>query len=130
MAIGRVSEKVVQSHVVHLLRSVGGAVYVLGTRRPTGDFQGTRQSPGIPDVYCLLPSPRSGAGGPRALWVEVKAAGGRLRPEQAAFREQCTAADVPHVVGGLDDVIAWLIDRGYLAAQQVPSYRLPKGLSV
>jgi len=58
------------------------------------------------------------------LAVEVKAAGGRLRPEQAEFRELAIAAHVAHVVGGLDDVVAWLIAHGYLRDSHVPHYRV------
>jgi hypothetical protein len=35
-----------------------------------------------------------------ALWIEVKASGGRLRPEQAAFRDRCLEAGVADIVGG------------------------------
>jgi len=123
----RVTEKIEQAHLIKLLRSVGGRVYVLGTRRRAEDFQGTMQTPGIGDVYALLPAPplRHEDGRPCSLWVEVKARGGRLRPEQAAFREQCLAAGVPHVVGGLDAVIAFLVDGGWLKANWVPHYRQP-----
>jgi hypothetical protein len=60
------------------------------------------------------------------LCVEVKASGGRLRPEQVAFRQACGEADVAHLVGGLDAVIAWLVDRGYIRAESVPHYRQPE----
>ena len=125
MSKPRVPEKVVQQQIVRALTAVGGRVYVLGTRRPTGDYQGTRQTPGLPDVLAFLPPQ---AGRPlitqtMLLMVEVKDAGGRLRPEQAIFRDLCRQADVAHVTGGLDDVLAWLMDRGYLKREGVPWYR-------
>jgi hypothetical protein len=106
-AISRQPEKGVQVAVVQLLRAVGSSVYVLGTRRRRGEHQGTMQSPGLPDVIAFLP---------RALgmvFVEVKAPGGRLRPEQAAFRTSCLelAARAPrvyHIVGGVDALLPLL----------------------
>lgn len=126
----RLPEKLVQWQVVNLLRSIGAAVYILGTRRPSGDFQGTRQTPGIGDVYCILPPPRVTPGPGCALWVEVKADGGRLSPEQREFQALCAGANIPHVVGGVDQVIAFLIQGGWLKGESVPHYRTEKrGLS-
>jgi hypothetical protein len=119
----RVPEKAEQQHIVQLLRSLGFAVYVLGTVRPKGDTPGTRQTLGIPDLFAWTAA-RDGRPS-RPLWVEVKARGGRLRPEQAVFREQALAAGTAHIVGGLDAVIAWLVAEGYMRAQHVPHYRLP-----
>lgn len=59
------------------------------------------------------------------LFVEAKATGGRLRPEQAELRDLCRRAGIAHVVGGLDAVIAWLVAHGYLTADSVPHYRQP-----
>ena len=115
-------EKVEQAHIVQLLRAIGASVYVLGTRRPRGDFHGTRQTAGLPDVLSILPR------GLGVLFVEVKATGGRLRPEQAQFRDQCgTCAEpyrVHHVVGGLSDVMFHLMHLGLLKAEDVPHYRM------
>ncbi len=132
----RVPEKAVQQQIVTLLRTVGCAVSVLGTRRPRGEYQGTCQSPGLPDVWAWLPR---GIGG---LWVEVKAEGGRLRPAQAAFRDAAVAAiaaadaagapkvgRVWYVTGGLDAVIAALIGLGLLTAGQVAHYRVPSSVA-
>lgn len=131
----RVLEKTEQAHIIQTIGQVRGKVYVLGTRRPKGDYQGTRQTPGIPDLLVFLPpSPGSrtvmnGCSGPsvewRQVWIEAKAAGGRLRPEQVVFAHHCLSAGVDHIVGGLDAVIAWLIREGYLNRDQVAHYRLP-----
>jgi len=121
-------EKVEQAHVVQLLRAIGGRAYVLGTRRRAGDYQGTMQSPGVPDVIGFVPVGSTVAGTRRTLlvFVECKAAGGRLSPDQVLFRELCLAAGVEHVVGDLDAVIAWLVEHGAAKASQFPHYRQPK----
>lgn len=113
MKAPRIPERVVQQQVLHLLRSVGGCPYVLGTTRPKGDRPGTFMSRGWPDVGCFLPFSATGTTW-HWLWVEVKAKGGRLRPEQAVFARQCAEAGVPHVVGGVDEVLAYLRAHGYV----------------
>jgi len=123
----RISEKVVQAHIVQLLRSIGGIVYVMGTRRRREDFHGTMQTPGIPDVMAFLPRrPVAGIVRPILLFVECKAAGGRLRQEQLAFQSLCQDAAIEHVVGDLDDLIAWLTGRHYVTSAQFPHCRQPK----
>lgn len=132
----RVSEKAVQAQIVHALRSVGAVVYVLGRppRKETA-YMGTGQTAGIPDLYVLLPNapwrptPESGgfatyglkSHGAHGLWIEVKAKGGRLRPQQAEFARLCHDAGHPHLVGGLDEVLAYLQERGYV--KEVAHYR-------
>lgn len=113
----RIPERVVQRQIVHLLRSVGAQVWVLGTVRPRGDTPGTRQTPGICDVVAFVP--RAGL-----LMVECKAKGGRLRPEQSHFRDCCLEHHVAHVVGGVDEVVAWLVAQGILRADAVAHYRV------
>lgn len=115
-------EKFEQADGVRLLLSLGARVYVSGTRRARGDYQGTRQTPGIPDVEAFLPA-RAGRCAQLVKW-EVKRAGGRLRPEQAAYRDACEAAGVAHVVGDLNALLRWLVAHGYLRADQVPHDRL------
>jgi hypothetical protein len=108
------TEKGEQAAIVDLLRYVGASVWVLGTRRPRGDYPGTRQTPGLPDVMAFLPpSP----GGKRwvLLCIEVKRGPReRLRPGQQAFRELCQLAGISHVVGPFEAVWAWLRDHGYV----------------
>jgi len=119
-------EKREQAQIVNLIEQLGGAVYVLGTRRAqycglcggkTSD-QGTRQTPGIGDLFVLLPpSPRPREGASTALvplWIEVKGKTGSLQPEQVMFRSQCLAAHLGHIVGGLDEVMAWLERGGWV----------------
>lgn len=118
--VPRVPERVEQQHIVQLIRSIGGAVYVLGTTRRRGDYPGTMQTPGIPDLYAILPVTYE------SVWIEVKAEGGMLRPEQQQFRELCEKGHVAHIVGGLSTVLAWLVERSYVRDQQAPHYRLPE----
>ena len=115
MTTTRVPEKAVQAQIVSLLRQLGAAVYVLGTKRRRGDYQGTQQTPGLPDLCVFIRG--------RQLWIEVKAAGGRLRPEQVAFQAQCHTCGVAHVTGGVDEVLAWLVDAGIVKADNVAHYR-------
>lgn len=108
----RLPEKAEQARIVQLLRAMGAAVYVLGHPSPSDgrQFRGTGQTPGIPDLCCFLP--RRGTMRLQ-LWIEVKAAGGRLRPAQADFQALCREAGQAHLVGGLDAVLAWLAGAGY-----------------
>jgi len=120
-------EKKEQAEIVNLLTQVGAAVYVLGTRRAqycglcggkTSD-QGTRQTPGIGDVFALLPPlPRAQPGTAwTPLWIEVKGKGGGLSAEQFTFKARCDAAQLAHIVGGLDSVISWLARGGWVKWQ-------------
>jgi hypothetical protein len=118
-----VSEKAEQAAIVRLLRTLGATVYVLGTVRRKGDHPGTMQTPGICDVLAFLPtSLRTNM----VLAIEVKAHGGRLRPAQEEFRAVCELSPVAYVTGGLDAVIAWLREHGYLKSANVwPHASLP-----
>jgi len=123
MSAPRVSERVVQAQVVKALRLVGARVYVLGTvHAGEPGRMTTRMTPGIGDVLAFLPVSRTGH--PRhQLWLEVKAAGGRLSEAQKSFRDVCALAGVPYVTGGLDVVLAYLQQRGYLT--ETAWYRRP-----
>ncbi len=111
---------------MRLWRSLGGRVYIAGTRRRRGDYQGTMQTPGIADLHGFLPPPRynPSIATPTLLFVECKAQGGRLSKDQAEFRDWCVAAGVSHVCGGVDSFIAFLIAGGWLRADQVAHYRI------
>lgn len=50
-----IPEKSEQSQIVQLLRSLGAQVYVLGNHRRKGDFAGTMQTPGLPDLQAFMP---------------------------------------------------------------------------
>ena len=99
-----------------LLISVGGKVYVVGTTRKKGDYQGTMQTPGIPDLEVFLPK-RARVGNLRTcrVWkIEVKTGQARLTNAQRDYAELCLKAGIAHIVGDLDTVIAWLKAEGYL----------------
>ena len=66
----------------------------------------TKQTPGIADrLYIRRPrSPHAGI----AVWVEYKSATGRQRPGQAMFQELVTSVGQHYVLGGLDELSAWL----------------------
>lgn len=106
-------EKGEQAAIVELLKRLGAQVYVLGTRRPTGDHPGTCQTPGLPDLYAFVPSSTRDRF-TQAVWIEVKAPGGRVSPAQQAFALQCWAVEHPYLCGGIDTVIAWCQQQGYL----------------
>lgn len=123
-------EKGEQQHGVELLTRLGAKVYVSGTRRKKGDYQGTMQTPGIPDVEAWLPPPPdtdTRVEGPLryVLKWECKAAGGRLSSDQTIYRQLCLDAGVSHVVGDFNALIAWLVDAGYVKAASFPHYRQP-----
>ena len=113
MKRARTSERAEQAAVVQLLHTLGATVFVLGTVRRRGDHPGTMQTPGLPDLLVWLPA-RTGTSTWRLVFIECKAAGGRLRPEQRAFREHCGAAGVDHIVGTLGDIVTWLTEQTYL----------------
>ena len=108
-----VSEKQEQAAIVKLLRSVGGWVYVLGTRRRKGDHPGTMQTPGLPDLFAFVPNRHPGTER-IALWVEVKTPTGRPSEAQSDFEHGCKVSGTHHVMGGCDDVAQWLKWNGLL----------------
>ncbi|MEK9726101.1 MAG: VRR-NUC domain-containing protein, partial [Rhodospirillaceae bacterium] len=117
-------EKVEQANISNLLRTLGFSIYTLGHPSPSDGrrHRGTMQTPGLPDLLVFSPPPKS-----RLIAIEVKREGGRLRPAQVVFRQECRAAGVDHVVGTYNAVVAWLIDHRYLRGEQVPWYRRPDG---
>lgn len=122
-------ERVEQAHCVQLLRTLGGDVYVLGGHRAKGDRPSTMQTPGIPDVYAILPP--HGDGQRQPLWLEVKRQKGSVvRPEQRRFAELCAQAGHWYVRGCLNDLIAALIARQYLKPDQVLHASLAEGVAM
>lgn len=127
-----------QAAIRHLLLSLGAKVYTLGTTRRRGDQHfGTMQSPGLPDLIAFLKFPPAASrlapiaeanalSTRQLLFIEVKAAGGRMRSEQIEFRGLAIASDVAHVAGDADAVIAWLVEHGHMPASSVAHYRQPK----
>ena len=127
-----VLEKVEQAHGVELLQTLGADVWVLGHPRRKGDYQGTMQTPGLADVWAVLPPASRLVTHPpqsrRALWWEAKAVGGVMSEDQKRFQLRCQQADVWHVVGPFDALIEALVGAGYIKAESVAHYRLPQNL--
>lgn len=101
------TEKAEQRAIVQLLESIGAKVYSLSQPRAT------MQAEGLPDLLAFLPHPTPWLMR-WAVWIEVKARGGKMRPGQDEFRRMCALSHTPHVVGGLDDVIAYLQRGGWV----------------
>ena len=106
------TERQEQRAIVDLLRSVGGQVWVIGTTRKRGDHPGAMQTPGLADIFAVVPA--KGDLFDTAVWIEVKAAGGRMRPAQVEFQRCCKAACIGHLVGGVDVVLDWLKRGGWI----------------
>lgn len=136
-------EKSEQRHIEELLTKLGAKVYHVGTHRRREDYQGTMQTPGIPDVLAFLPKPLLMPPGrltpahelifarrATIVFIEAKRRGEKIKPGSAQdeFREFCAYADVLHWTGTLDNVIAGLIAGGWLSPGSVPHYRLPPEL--
>ena len=62
-------EKDIQADIVKLLKTVGAAVYRIGTTRKKGDHQGTMQTPGIPDLCAFVKVPWGTAPGDGARYI-------------------------------------------------------------
>lgn len=119
-------EKVEQAHIVTLAQSLGAKAYVLGTRRKKGNHQGTMQTPGIPDLYLVLPAIERPSRRPAtALWWEVKSETGARSTEQLEFALLIEAAYMPYGFGPLKAFIKWLLDNGRMLPHQVAHYNLP-----
>ena len=115
-------EKEIQADIVKLLKTVGAAVYKIGTKRKKCDHQGTMQTPGIADLCAFVPVP-AWAGGAAGvsykrkspwvqLWVEVKRPGEKMSEAQFQFRLNVREAGCEHVTGGVPEVLDWLKARG------------------
>jgi len=125
--VRRQPERHEQEAVKKLLLALGAKFWVAGTVRKRGDYHGTMQTPGLPDIpLCFLPK----RPGYLLVVIEVKSpaaaktATGGLKPEQVEVKRLCEAANVPYIHGDLNAIIAWLVMHGYLKASQVPHYRV------
>ena len=98
-------EKSVQRDIVTMLEGLGCTVRRLG-----GAKRRTTTAAGLPDLYVFCPRKRC------AFWFEVKAAWGRLSPEQQAFRDLCSMCGVIHGMGGMQDARDLCRALGILAA--------------
>jgi len=139
----RVSEAVEQRHVIDTCVSIGGRVWVLGTKRgtvkcqhcgrPTLEHQGTKQTPGVSDLICFVPDRRglSLPGGTPKLfehaYVEMKALDGTQSDPQKDFETMCLASGVRYTLcRGLNGFLALCIELGAIKPDNVPHYRVQK----
>ena len=90
------SEAKVRSEITALLQGVGASVFSTSQNRKS------RITAGTPDLFCALPK--------RLGWlaIEAKASGGKSSPEQQALETFCAFHGCPLVVGGFDEVFAYL----------------------
>jgi len=125
-------ERIEQGHIANLLASIGAKVYILGTtriwacpnckERLPASHMTTRQTPGLADVYAFLPVPTFPSKlrppflvPPGAVWTEVKANGGKPSEAQKLFAALCQTRGIAHVIGGVSEVMNFLIDGGWLS---------------
>ncbi len=116
------SERSIQREIIGALRRMGFRVIHVpnGVRYAGSAEQRARQAAtmradgvvkGTPDLMVLRPAQR---GGPDFGWMEVKREGGRMEPEQIAFRDSARADGFRHaVVRSLEDVIETLEGWGW-----------------
>lgn len=100
-------ERAIQTAIMRLLTAHGFQVWSTsqGYRKERG---GTRVTPGMPDLYAFHRG--------LALWVEVKAPGGTLRPAQEAFlREHAAYGDHAQCWSSVEGCQAWLTRVGFAA---------------
>lgn len=106
----KVSEKQEHAAIVKLLESLGAHVYPLSQPRAT------MQAEGLPDLWVFMPATSAARSCIRsAMWIEVKAVGGKMRPAQERFKNRCDEHGVTHLVAfGVDGMIAYLREGGWL----------------
>ncbi len=126
-------EKAEQADAQRFFESIGGEVFVIGTRRPKGkrcpscgtfvpEHQGTCQTPGISDLLVFLPRLRDRRR-KVAVFVEMKAERGRPSEDQKAFLALCAAADIPTILGTFEVVVRWAVEQGYVREDGLAHYR-------
>jgi hypothetical protein len=137
-------ERAEQEAAKKLLAAMGAKFWVAGTTRRAGDYQGTMQTPGLPDLpLVFLPRFKRYKEGTdmhlldqtlgmyELVVVEMKSPAaaktkhGGLSPFQRECKAYCLGAGVPYIHGDLDALIGWLIHHSYLKPEHVPHYRLP-----
>lgn len=77
----------------------------------------TRQTPGIPDRRYYHRNRIRLVGRDMTVayfvvWVEFKSATGTQRPGQKLFQELVTDCGEDYVLGGVEELVKWLVDRG------------------
>lgn len=93
--IPRASEADVQRAVKALFQQSGCVVYDL-SQGYRNDPRGTRQTPGLPDLWCFVPRKKL------TFWFEVKAHDGRRTDSQIVFGAMCAATSQHYGWGGVE----------------------------
>lgn len=102
-------EKTEQAGIKALIRAVGGHFWELSQTRAS------QQTPGIPDIYAVVPAKAGDTRMAIGLWIEAKRARlGRVSPAQRHFEACCALASQVHLIGELAIVEAWAEREGLL----------------
>lgn len=101
------TERQISKEIIKFLRKIGCAVWDLG-QGYRGERGGTRQTPGLPDLFVVHPS---GVW----TWAELKTAKGKLRPSQEVFRDTCIEAEIPWALWrSVEDSWEWCVEVGLI----------------
>lgn len=96
-----VLERDEQQYVAKLFRGFGCKVYWLSQARST------KQTEGLPDLWVVHVDAKL------AFWFETKrSSGGRVRPEQKLFADECAATGIKHHMGDRRVAARILLDTG------------------
>lgn len=114
-------EKVEQAHICAFVRAtLQGKVWVLGTVRRRTDYQGTNQTPGLADLWMVLPAVRDLPS--VGVWWETKSKAGQRSAAQVQFGEACQSAGVAYGFGPFDAFMAWAISQGRVLPSRLAHY--------
>jgi hypothetical protein len=97
------SESHIQARCSQLYAALGGKVFWLSQRRPSG------QTPGLPDLIVVFP-------GKAVIFHETKRPGGKPSAEQAELRQWLAGTAVTHVLGGYTEACQALEELGLVAS--------------
>lgn len=113
-------EREIQRDVIELYRSLGCLV----APTSTGRRGGTRNAPGLPDLY-VFPPIRAYAIGLQPFWHETKRPSGHQSPAQIEWQMLCEARNVAYVLGGTEAALIYLRSIGLIAdvARQIPQQK-------
>lgn len=104
-------EKTEQANIVKLVTALSGTAYEIGRPRPrTDEHQGMRQTPGVADLWIVLPIARGVDA--IGLWWETKSEVGERSEAQDEFAMWCHRAKTPYGYGTCADFVVWLQQHG------------------
>lgn len=113
-SVDNVREKEEQAYIAKLFRGFGCKVYWLSQARST------KQTEGLPDLWVVHVDAKL------AFWFETKrSSGGRVRPEQKLFADECEATGVKHHMGDRRVAARILLDAGLARVGEGPCGIVP-----